>query len=158
MTIYNLAAGGTIGTSEQSARKHILFANTVDFSVNNILSTDVASILNIPANFWMTMFGVRLDVAEGGTATAVFGDGTNPDGWLASAFDLNGAVDTFAQSGLILLEAAPPTPADLFHPGKYYPAADTIDIDPANDLATAVITCWATGFILDDTYIVPSSV
>ncbi len=153
MTTYNLARGGTVGVSDEDTRKSIVFANTVSFATNNVLGADIVEIINIPANFWMTAFGVRLDTAEGGAATGVFGDGANDDGWLATAFDLNGAVDTFAQSGLILLEAAPPTPADLYHPGKYYPAADTIDINPSADLDAAVITCWAIGFMLKDTYL-----
>lgn len=154
MANYDLTRGGTIGVSEQDARKHILFANTVSFATQNILSTDIAQLINIPANFWMTAFGVRLDTAEGGVATGVFGDGADPNGWIATAFDLNGAVDIFAQSGLVLAEAAPNTFLDLYHPGKYYPAADTVDLDPGHDLDAAVITCWAAGFILRDSYII----
>jgi hypothetical protein len=150
MAIVSLGLGGTTGVSENSIKKMVLFANTVDFSVaaNNLLSTDIGTLLHIPAKFWMTAFGVRLDVAEGGTATAVFGDGADPDGWLGTAFNLNGAVNTFAQSGKVLAEAAPNTFVDLYHPGKYYPTADTIDIDPANDLDAAKITVWAHGFLL----------
>lgn len=150
MANVNLTIGGTVGVAESALHKHVVFSNIVDFSIaaNNLLSTDIGQLLNIPAKFWMLAFGVRLDVAEGGAATAVFGDGADPNGWLATAFDLNGAVNTFKQSGLVLAEAAPNTFVDLYHPGKYYPVADTIDIDPANDLAAAKITVWASGFIL----------
>lgn len=154
-----LAQGGTIGISENSARKHILFANTVDFggthlvagvsTSNNVLSTDIGQLLNIPAGFWMERFGIRLDLVEGATATAVFGDGADPNGWLATAVDLDGTADDFFQSGKVLAEATPNTFLDLYHPGKYYATADTIDIDPANDLDTAIITVWAAGFMLN---------
>jgi hypothetical protein len=157
MANYDLTRGGTIGVSEQDARKHVLFANTVSFVTQNVLATDIAQLINIPATFWMTMFGVRLDVAEGATATGVFGDGTTAGGWLGTAFDLNGAVNTFKQSGLVLAEATPNTFVDVYHPGKYYAAADTIDLDPGHDLDACVITVWASGFILDPTYIIPAA-
>ncbi len=149
MATYDLAVGGAVGVSEQSARKHILFANSINFATQNILSTDVAQILNIPANFLMTHFGVRLDTAEGGVATATFGDGADPNGWMATAFDMNGAVDTFANA----LE----TDAYCLLGGKYYAVADTIDMIASATLDVAVLTCWAQGFLLNDTYIVPSA-
>jgi hypothetical protein len=158
MANINLTLGGTTGASETAARKQLLFANTVDFSgthmvsgvstPNTLLSTDIGQLLNIPAKFWMHTFGIRLDTVEGATATAVFGDGADPNGWLATAVDLDGTANDFFQSGKVLAEAAPNTFLDLYHPGKYYPTADTIDIDPANDLDTCVITVFAAGFIL----------
>jgi hypothetical protein len=159
MANIDLTLGGSTGVSETAARKQIVFSNTIDFSgthlvsgvstSNNLLSTDIGRLLNIPAKFWMHTFGIRLDTVEGGTATAVFGDGADPNGWLATAVDLDGTADDFFQSGKILAAATPDTFLDLYHPGKYYTAADTIDIDPANDLATAVITVFAAGFILE---------
>lgn len=158
MTTLNLTKGGTTGISENSARKHILFTNTIDFSgthlvagvatANALTATDLGQLINIPAKFWMTMFGIRLDTVQGAVATAVFGDGDNPDGWLATAVDLDGTADDFFQSGLIQAAATPDTFLDLYHPGKYYPVADTIDIDPGHVVDTAVITVWAAGFML----------
>jgi hypothetical protein len=159
MANIDLTLGGTTGISEQSARKHILFTNTIDFSgthkvndvdvSNALLSTDIGQLINIPAKFWMTMFGIRLDTVQGATCTAVFGDGANADGWLATAVDLDGTADDFFQSGLIQAAATPDTFLDLYHPGKYYPAADTIDIDPANTVDAAIITVWCAGFLLN---------
>ncbi len=158
MANIDLTVGGTTNVSENAIKKQVVFANTIDFSgthlvsgvstSNNVLSTDIGQLISIPANFWMTCFGIRLDTVEGATATAVFGDGADPNGWLATAVDLDGTAGDFFQSGLVLAEAAPNTWLDLYHPGKYYPAADTIDIDPANDLDTAVISVFACGFIL----------
>ncbi len=158
MANIDLTLGGTTGVSENAVRKQVIFHNTIDFSgthkVNDVdtdnalTATDIGQLLNIPAKFWMHTFGVRLDTVQGAVATAVFGDGDNADGWLATAVDLDGTALDFFQSGLVLLEAAPPTPADLYHPGKYYPVADTIDIDPGHVVDTAVITVFAAGFIL----------
>ncbi len=150
MANIDLTLGGTTGASETAARKQLVFANTIDFSItaNNLVATDIGQMINIPAKFWMHTFGIRLDTVQGAVATAVFGDGANADGWLATAVDLDGTADDFFQSGKVLAEAAPNTWLDLYHPGKYYPAADTIDIDPGHVVDTAVITVFAAGFIL----------
>lgn len=150
MANIDLTVGGTTGVSETAARKQIVFVNTVDFSIaaNNVVAANIGQLINIPAKFWMHTFGIRLDVVEGGTATAVFGDGADPNGWLATAVDLNGTAGDYFQSGKVLAEAAPNTFLDAYHPGKYYATADTIDIDPANDLNAAKITVWAAGFLM----------
>ncbi len=150
MANIDLTVGGTTGTSETAARKQLVFANTIDFSIaaNNLVATDIGRMINIPAKFWMHTFGIRLDTVQGATCTAVFGDGDNADGWLGTAVDLDGTALDFFQSGKVLAEAAPNTFVDLYHPGKYYPTADTIDIDPGHTVDTAVITVFACGFIL----------
>ena len=150
MATLDLTIGGTMGVSENSIKKMVLFANTVDFSIvaNNLIATDIAQLLNIPAKFWMHTFGVRLDVVQGAVATCVFGDGDDPDGWLATAMDLDGTVGDFFQSGKIQAAATPDTFLELYHPGKYYPVADTIDIDPGHVVDAAKITVFAAGFIL----------
>ncbi len=158
MANINLTLGGTTGVSETAARKQVVFANTIDFSGTHMVSgvstsnaltaTDIGQLLNIPAGFWMHTFGIRLDTVQGAVATAVFGDGADPNGWLATAVDLDGTANDFFQSGKIQAAATPDTFLDLYHPGKYYPTADTIDIDPGHVVDTAVISVFAAGFIL----------
>ncbi len=158
MATLDLTLGGTVGASETAARKQLVFANTIDFSgthkVNDVdtdnalTATDIGQLLSVPAGFWMHTFGIRLDTVQGAVATAVFGDGADPNGWLATAVDLDGTANDFFQSGLVLAEAAPNTWLDLYHPGKYYAAADTIDIAPGHVVDTAVITVFAAGFML----------
>ncbi len=150
MATINMTIGGTTGVSENAIKKEVIFSNTVDFSIaaNNLIATDIGQLLNIPAKFWMTTFGIRLDVVQGAVATAVFGDGDDPDGWLATAVDLDGTALDFFQSGKIQAAATPDTFLDLYHPGKYYPVADTIDIDPGHVVDAAKITVFARGFIL----------
>ncbi len=149
MATIDLTTGGTIGTSEQSSRKHVLFANTLDFSVtaNNMVATDICTIFNIPLGFFMTACGVRVDTAQGATATATFGDGADPNGWMATA-DLNGAVDTYVAS----------LPGDAYPAlgGKYYTAADTFDLVAGHTLDAAIITVWAEGFIIEADYTPPA--
>jgi hypothetical protein len=150
MANIDLTLGGTVGVSETAARKQVVFINTIDFSIvaNNLVATDIGQMINIPAKFWMHTFGIRLDTVQGAVATAVFGDGADPNGWLATAVDLDGTANDFFQSGKVLAEAAPNTFLDLYHPGKYYPTADTIDIDPGHVVDTAVITVFAAGFMM----------
>ncbi len=150
MANIDLTLGGTTGVSETAARKQIVFINQIDFSVtaNNLVATDIGQMINIPAKFWMHTFGIRLDTVQGAVATALFGDGDDPNGWLATAVDLDGTANDFFQSGKIQAAATPDTFLDLYHPGKYYVAADTIDIDPGHVVDTAVITVFACGFVL----------
>ncbi len=148
MATLDLVIGGTSGVSEKSARKHILFANTIDFSVtaNNMVATDVAQLFNIPLGFFMTACGARVDTAQGATATATFGDGADPNGWMAT-FDLNGAVDTYTAS----------LPGDAYPAlgGKYYDAADTFDLVAGHTFDAAVITVWAEGYMIEADYTIP---
>ncbi|MCP4257974.1 MAG: hypothetical protein GY774_10670 [Planctomycetes bacterium] len=147
-----LAHGGTVGVSEQAARKHILFTNTIDFSGTHLVSgvatsnaltaTDIGQLINIPAGFFMHTFGVRLDTVQGAVATCVFGDAVDPNGWAAGApFDLDGTA----------LDTAFSLPGDAYPAlgGKLYHVADTIDIDPGHVVDTAVITVFAAGYMID---------
>lgn len=150
MANIDLTHGGTTGVSETAARKQMVFKNTIDFSgthlvagvstSNALTATDIAQLLNIPAGFYMHTFGCRLDTVQGAVATCVFGDGADPDGWVDTAFDLDGtALDT--TFGLT---------TDAFGAlgGKLYHTADTIDLDPGHVVDTAVISVFAAGFIV----------
>lgn len=150
MANIDLTLGGTTGVSETAARKQIVFINTIDFSItaNNLVAADIGQMINVPAKFWMHTFGIRLDTVQGAVATAVFGDGADPNGWLATAVDLDGTAGDYFQSGKVLAEAAPNTFLDVYHPGKYYATADTIDIDPGHVVDAAKITVWAAGFLM----------
>jgi hypothetical protein len=142
MANVDLTIGGTTGVSETAARKQVVFINTIDFSIvaNNLIATDIGQMINVPAGFFMHTFGVRLNVVQGAVATCVFGDGVTADGWIDTAFDLDGtALDT--SFSLV---------SDPFGAlgGKLYHTADTIDIDPGHVVDAANITVFAAGFLL----------
>jgi hypothetical protein len=144
MAILDLTRGGTIGVSENDVKKHVRFANQVDFSIaaNALTATDSAKLISIPAGFFMTLLGVRLDVVQGAVATCVFGDGAAANGWIATAFDLDGtALDTHMA-----------LPADTFMAlsGKLYHTADSIILDPGHVVDAAKITVWATGYMIPE--------
>jgi hypothetical protein len=145
-----LYKGGLVGVADASARKQIVFKNTIDFSgthlvagvatANALAATDIGQLLAVPAGFFMTRFGVRLDTVQGAVATCVFGDGATADGWIDTAFDLDGtALDT----SFTLV-------SDPFGAlgGKLYHTADTIDIDPGHVVDAAIITVFAAGFLI----------
>jgi hypothetical protein len=142
MANIDVTIGGTLGISENSIKKMVVFQNTIDFSIaaNALVATDLAQLLNIPAGFYMQSFGVRLDVVQGAVATCVFGDGDTAAGWIDTAFDLDGsALDT--SFGLV---------SDPYGAlgGKLYHTADTVDLDPGHVVDAAKITVWAVGFMV----------
>jgi hypothetical protein len=142
MANIDVTLGGTLGISENSIKKMVVFQNTIDFSIaaNALVATDIAQLINIPAGFYMQSFGVRLDVVQGAVATCVFGDGDTAAGWIDTAFDLDGsALDT--SFGLV---------SDPYGAlgGKLYHTADTVDLDPGHVVDAAKITVWAIGFMV----------
>lgn len=86
-----------------------------------ILANDVFELINVPAGTFV--HGVRVDVltAEGGASTFDVGDGATADGY-HDGLDANDAtvnVYSFDTDG---------TMTEAFGHGKYYAAADTIDL------------------------------
>ncbi len=100
-------------------RRHVI-SKRIDLSATNSVASDTLQCINIPAKTFVEQVLVEVITAEGGTLTATVGDGTDPNGWDASV-DLNAAVGTVT-SGLN------GTDAYMANPGKYYSAADTIDL------------------------------
>ncbi len=150
MANIDLTLGGTTGVSETAGRKQMVFKNSIDFggthmvngvsTSNALTATDIAQMIAVPAGFFMHTFGVRLDEVQAAVATCVFGDGADPNGWIATSFDLDGtALDT---SFAIATDAFP------LLGGKLYHTADTIDLDPGHVVDAARITVFAAGFIV----------
>lgn len=104
----------------------------VDFSAVNASIGDVVQVLNIPKGAFVTNVFVRVKTAEGGTATALVGDGTDTTGWDAST-NLN-SVNTITTC----IKGT-----DNYAVGKLYTSADTIDLIPQDALDTAVIDIFA---------------
>lgn len=98
--------------------------NVLDFSANNAAVDDVFQMVDVPAK--THVLGVLIDVetAEGGAGAIDVGDGSDADGF-HDGLDVNSTGDTM--SALALTEAAPNTVTGYSN-GKYYAAADTIDI------------------------------
>jgi hypothetical protein len=92
--------------------------NTLDFSVTNATSVAIVQALKVGAGMWIDNVKVRCITAQGATLTASVGDGAGDTSWDASA-NLNSAGAT--------TQGTDGTDAYV-HGGKYYAAADTIDL------------------------------
>jgi len=105
MTTINMSGGtGVIPYEKFPGTRLKTLSNVVDFSKFNAGSSDLIQMLRIPANFLVLGVSHRVLTAEGGTSTGTIGDGTDPDGWIAS-------VNNNATAGTLL--AATQAAADL---------------------------------------------
>lgn len=105
-----------------------------------LASGDVYEILELPAKTLVLRVGYDVTTAEGATATVHVGDGSDADGFLASV-NLN-SVGSGVMS-LALTEGAPNTITG-YSGGKYYSAADTIDLTLNHaSIDLAVVRVWA---------------
>jgi hypothetical protein len=83
--------------------------------------------------------GLDVTTAEGATLTIDVGDGSDTDGFLDG---VNANTAAGYTNSLVLAEAAPNTVVGYSN-GKYYAAADTLDVKIVNAAATAVMRLWA---------------
>lgn len=99
--------------------------NIFDASLRNLAAADVATVLDIPAKTLVMNVFYEVLTADA-TQTINLGDGTDPDGFFAAA-DV-GTLGNKAMMSLALTEATPNT-VTRYTGGKFYSAADTIDIE-----------------------------
>jgi hypothetical protein len=105
-----------------------------------LASGDVLEVIPVPAKTLVMQVGYDVTTAEGATATFDLGDASDTDGYLNDA-DLNAV-----GSGVMALTLASGTPNTVagYSNGKYYSAADTIDVLLNNSsIDTAVVRIWA---------------
>tara|TARA_R110002012_G_scaffold321839_2_gene551777 strand:- start:150 stop:626 length:477 start_codon:yes stop_codon:yes gene_type:complete len=100
---------------------------------------DVIEVLSLPAKTLVLNVGLDVTTAEGGTLTIDVGDGADPDGYLDG---VNANTAASYCSALALSEGTPNTVTGLSD-GKYYAAADTIDVKIVNAADAAVMRLWA---------------
>jgi len=113
----------------------------IDFSENNVSAADVVQVAKVLKNCLVTKVYTVIVTAEGAACTATVGDGATADGWDAS-INLNAAAGTVTHT----LEAT-----DTFVGGKFYTAADTIDITMGHDTDTAVVIFFVE-YVMSDLY------
>lgn len=104
-----------------------------------LTSGDVIQAMPVPAKCYVLALGLDVTTAEGGTLTIDVGDGDDADGFL-DGVNAN-TVASYANS-LALAEATPNTVVGYSN-GKYYSAADTIDVTIVNAADAAVMRLWA---------------
>ena len=102
---------------------------------------DILQALHVPAKTVVLKAGIEVVTAEGGTMTLDLGDGADPDGYL-DGVDGNATAGTGYASALAVAEGTPNTIVGYSN-GKYYDAADTIDIVQVNAADTMELRIWA---------------
>lgn len=145
MATYNDGKGYNMGTGSAHVAAGInrvsAVSVTLDFAaittaraaagLTALAATDTLEVIKIPANTLVTSVALNVTTAEGGTLTIDVGDGDDPDGYLDGAnANTTAAYITSPSAG---------TPTGLAD-GKYYTAADTIDVTTVNAADAAVMT------------------
>lgn len=132
-TITSFVSGLT--TPELLANEVVKKENVIDLSITDSASGDTVQCLNVPAGAFVTRVGILVITVEDSTLTCTIGDGADPNGWQASNVNLENLGMTVSD----LDESA-----DAYGEGKYYPAADTIDVVmSANAGDTCKFMLWA---------------
>lgn len=95
-----------------------------DATKQNLAQNDIAQLVNIPAKTLVRRVFWEVETVEGGARNFAIGDGSDTDGFIAttSANSLASGI-----SGLALTEGTPNTITG-YSGGKYYSAADTLDL------------------------------
>tara|TARA_B100001939_G_C16895897_1_gene597573 strand:- start:888 stop:1346 length:459 start_codon:yes stop_codon:yes gene_type:complete len=145
MATYNDGKGYKLGTGAAHVAKGINKVSTIsvklDFAaittaraaagLTALAATDVLEVIRVPANTYVTNVALNVTTAEGGTLTVDVGDGDNPDGYL-DGVNANATAAYLTVAG-----------TDAYESGKFYTAADTIDVTTVNAADTAVMTLTA---------------
>ena len=145
MATYNDGKGYNLGTGTAHVAAGINKVSSVTVELNFATITteraaagltalaagDVLEVIKVPANTLVTHVALNVTTAEGGTLTVDVGDGDNPDGYL-DGVNANATAAYLTVAG-----------TDAFEAGKFYTAADTIDIVLNNAADAAVMTLTA---------------
>ncbi len=105
-----------------------------------IATSDVIELINVPAGAFVLSVTHKVTTVEGGTCTYHIGDDADPDGFVASG-NGNAATNASSFNGTT-------TPA--FGVGKFYAAANTIDLTLATGTAAALVVEVSATFALTD--------
>ena len=145
MATYNDGTGYNMGTAAAHVAAGINRVSSVTIELNFATITtdraaasltalangDVLEVIRIPAQTLVTNVVLEVTTAEGGTLTVDVGDGDNPDGYL-DGVNGNAVASYLTVAG-----------TDAFEAGKFYAAADTIDVVTVNAADTAVMKLTA---------------
>ncbi len=136
MTDYTLTANASSTLGEPKVVRQ-----TLDCSVNNLAQNDIAELIVVPANTYVMLIRWEVETVEGAARNFAIGDGSDTDGYITTTTANTAASGA---SALALTEAAPNTVTGYSN-GKYYSAADTIDLlaVTSGGLDTAKITVSA---------------
>lgn len=101
-----------------------LVEQTIDYTEQVTIQNDIVEAIDVPAKTKVIDIFWEVLVVEGAARNFAIGDGATTDGYITTT---NGNALATGSLALALTEAAPNTVTDYTN-GKYYSAADTIDI------------------------------
>ena len=145
MATYNDGKGYKLGTGAAHVAKGINKVSTISVDLNFATITteraaasltalaggDILEVIRVPANTLVTNVALNVTTAEGGTLTVDVGDGSNDDGYIDG-------VNANATAAYITVAGT-----DAYEQGRFYTAADTIDVKLNNAADAAVMTLTA---------------
>lgn len=142
MATVDKTVGQVVADRTAGARSEFMITNTIDCALFNQAQNDVSQMLSIAAGWLVRNVCIKVVTAEGATLTMNVGDGADVDGFLAGT---NGNATGMSLSALALTEGTPNTITGYMG-GKFYSAADTIDIVWLNAATKAKVTITALVF------------
>lgn len=145
MATYNDGKGYNMGTGAAHVAAGINKVSSVTVELNfatitteraaagltALTSADILEVIQVPAQTLVTHVALEVTTAEGGTLTVDVGDGDNPDGYI-DGVNANAAAAYITVAG-----------TDAYEQGRFYTAADTIDIVLNNAADAAVMKLTA---------------
>lgn len=144
MATVDLTKGGNAGYPAHLKGGSYRIKRTLDFNANNEgganrSAGDVLQLIHVPANSFVRRVAYKVENVEGATFTFDLGDGADANGYVATA---NGNALGGGCNQLSLTEGAPNTVTGYSN-GKYYSAADTIDMVLGHNVDAAKVTIVA---------------
>lgn len=137
MATYDLTVGSAVPPAQIGAGRSFVMDATFTATSQALAQNDVAQLIDIPANTLVERVYWEVTTVEGAARNFKIGDGADDDGFITttSANSLTSGV-----SALNLTEGAPNTITG-YSAGKYYSAADTLDLTAvtAGGLTTCVV-------------------
>ena len=129
MTAYTTYSDGSTITAKGGANaagfpSWVVFENVFDASKRNLVQNDVAAVLSIPAGTLIMGVHWEVETVEGASRNFAIGDGSDTNGFIETT---DGNTLASGATALALTEAAPDTVTG-YSAGKYYSAADTLDV------------------------------
>lgn len=125
----NIATGGSNAAGFPAVT---VFEGEFDASLRNLAQNDTAAVINIPAGTLIQAVHWEVVTAEGAARNFAIGDGSDTDGFITTTTANSVASGVSALAGLVAGGAGDPANDPLvvtgYSSGKYYSAADTLDI------------------------------
>lgn len=131
----------------------VVIEGFVDFHRTvGLAQNDIAQVVTIPAGTYIQAVHWSVETVEGAARNFSIGDGDNTTGWIGStsANSVASGASTFAGTLGGTGAAADPVVVTGYSAGKYYAAADTLDViaQTSGGLTTAKIRIKAVGWIM----------